>query len=53
MQWDNGSTLALEPDVDNWVLKSDFDEKKKPTLGESVEHEWKIYESLYLSKNFQ
>jgi hypothetical protein len=53
MQWDNGSTLALEPDVDNWVLKSDFDEKKKPTLGESVKNEWEIYESLYRSKNFQ
>ena len=53
MDWDTGSTLSLEPDVDNWVLKSDFDEKKKPTLGESVKNEWEIYESLYRSKNFQ
>ena len=28
IDWDNGSKLSLEPDVDTWVFKSDYDKKK-------------------------
>jgi hypothetical protein len=42
MDWDNGSSLSLEPDVDTWVLKSDYDKKKK-----TVEESYKVYETLY------
>jgi hypothetical protein len=42
MDWDNGSSLSLEPDVDTWVLKSDYDKKKK-----TVEESYEVYETLY------
>jgi hypothetical protein len=42
MDWDNGSSLSLEPDVDTWVLKSDYDKKKK-----KVEESYEVYETLY------
>lgn len=52
MLWDNGRTLAMEPNMDSWVLKSDYDKKKKPTLGESVKNEWEIYTNLLRNRNF-
>jgi hypothetical protein len=42
MDWDNGSSLSLEPDFDTWVLKSDYDKKKK-----KVEESYEVYETLY------
>ena len=43
IDWDNGSKLSLEPDVDTWVFKSDYDKKKANKIGES----YKTYEKLY------
>jgi hypothetical protein len=45
--WDNGSTLSLEPDLDLWVLKSDYDSKKNKKIDES----YRIYEQLYNQPN--
>ena len=46
MSWDNKSTLSLDPEVDSWVLKKDWDEKKKT---KKVEESYEIYESIYNS----
>ena len=43
MDWVTGSTLSLEPDVDSWILKSDYDKKKSKKIEES----YKTYEKLY------
>jgi hypothetical protein len=43
IDWDNGSKLALEPDLDVWVLKSDYDNRKDKKVDES----YSIYEGLY------
>lgn len=43
VSWDNGSSLSLEPDVDSWVLKSDYDKKK----GQKVDESYQTYEKLY------
>ena len=29
MAWDNGRNLAMDPELDSWVLKSDWESKKK------------------------
>jgi hypothetical protein len=43
IDWDNGSKLALEPEVDTWVYKSDYDKRK----GKKIEESYKTYEKLY------
>ena len=43
MDWDNGSTLALEPGTDSWIFKSDYDKRK----GQKIEESYKTYEKLY------
>jgi len=42
MDWDNGSSLSLEPDFDTWVLKSDYDKKRK-----KVEESYEVYETIF------
>jgi len=43
MLWDNGSNLSMAPELDSWVLKSDWESKKKSKL----EEDYKTYEKLY------
>jgi hypothetical protein len=42
MKWDDGNMLSLDPDDDTWILKSDYDKKKK-----KVEESYEVYETLY------
>jgi hypothetical protein len=44
MKWDNGSTLALEPDTDSWILEKDtikesVDELNKKLIDNEIEIE--------------
>lgn len=43
VDWDNGSTLALEPQVDTWAYKSDYDNRK----GKKIDESYQTYENLY------
>ena len=46
MSWDNKSNLSLDPEVDSWVLKKDWDEKKRT---KKVEESYEMYETIYNS----
>lgn len=48
MIWDNKSTLSLDPELDSWVLKKDWDEKIKT---KKVDESFEIYEEVFRQLN--
>jgi hypothetical protein len=48
MIWDNKSTLSLDPELDSWVFKKDWDEKIKT---KKVDESFEIYEEVFRQLN--
>lgn len=47
LAWDNGRNFAMDPELDSWVFKKDYDQRKSKKITESFETYQEIYRNFF------